>query len=279
MGNHIKTWQRIVQQHHEQTIHAQNATLFSEPKDFWKPFTRFFTQDPTRTSDPEINALLKYIQPDDTILDVGGGAGRLALPIALNSKHVEIVDPSAGMLDSLTETAQKFNIQNVHTTHGEWLEVNAQNATIVICAHVVYGIYEIAEFIDKLSLYADREVILLSFDAPPISWLSPFWEFVYQEKRIAVPALKELVNVLWEKDIFPNIEMIEPSEGKRRKRGYEDIEVAIENIAPRIFISKGSKQEEKLREAIKILMIDNGDGLHMIDQGPERHLAIVRWHT
>ena len=73
--------------------------------------------------------------------------------------------------------------------------------------------------------------------------------------------------------------MIEPSEGKRRKRGYEDIEVAIENIAPRIFISKGSKQEEKLREAIKILMIDNGDGLHMIDQGPERHLAIVRWHT
>ena len=279
MGNHIKTWQKIVRQHHEQTIHAQNATLFAEPKDFWKPFTRFFTQDPTRTSDSEINTLLKYLQPDDTILDVGGGAGRLALPIALNSKHVEIVDPSAGMLDSLTETAAKFNIQNVHTTHGEWLEVNVQNATIVICAHVVYGIYEISEFVDKLSLHADREVILLSFDAPPISWLSPFWEYVYQEKRIAVPGLKELVSVLWEKDIFPNIEMIEPSEGKRKKRGYDDIEIAIENIAPRIFISKGSKQEEKLRQAIKIFMIDNGDGLQMIDQGPERHLAIIRWHT
>ena len=279
MGIHINRWQKIVQQHHEQSIKAQKNSLFAEPKDFWKPLTGFFTQDPTRTSDPEINALLTYIKENDTILDVGGGAGRLALPIALKSKHVNIIDPSKGMLETLTNTAEKFDITNIQTTHSEWLDTNAKTATVVICAHVLYGIFEISEFVDKLSLHADREVILLAFDAPPISWLSPFWEFVYKEKRVAVPALKELMNILWEKNIFPDIEMIQPAEGKRRKRGYDNIEVAVEKIAPRIFVSKGTPQEKNLQKAIKKLMVDTGNGLEMIDKGPERHLAIIRWLT
>ena len=38
--------------------------------------------DPHRSLDPNLEIIASYIQPDDVIVDVGGGAGRISLPLA-----------------------------------------------------------------------------------------------------------------------------------------------------------------------------------------------------
>jgi len=38
--------------------------------------------DPRRPLDPNLEIIASYIQPDDVIVDVGGGAGRISLPLA-----------------------------------------------------------------------------------------------------------------------------------------------------------------------------------------------------
>ena len=38
--------------------------------------------DPRRLLDPNLEIIASYIQPDDVIVDVGGGAGRISLPLA-----------------------------------------------------------------------------------------------------------------------------------------------------------------------------------------------------
>ena len=145
-----------------------------------------------------------------------------------------------------------------------------------------------AEFLDKLSLHAKREVILLTFVSSPMSWLSPFWELIYNEQRIELPGIKELVNVLWEMNIFPDIEMITPSyvsewlehspEGEVRPRTYLNLQEAVEHIAPRLFISLGSPQEKILTDAILKLM-PGDNGLRMNSEKISQRVAIIRWRT
>src|SRR3954451_19465194 len=51
--------------------------------------------DPRRQHEPNLAIIASYVEPDDVIVDVGGGAGRIALPLALRCREVINVDPSA----------------------------------------------------------------------------------------------------------------------------------------------------------------------------------------
>ena len=51
--------------------------------DVWESRSPFFKADPRRTDDVEVDRLAKEVNPATTLLDVGGGAGRFALPLAL----------------------------------------------------------------------------------------------------------------------------------------------------------------------------------------------------
>src|SRR6266542_515525 len=53
--------------------------------------------DPRRALDPSLESIASYIRPDDVIVDVGGGAGRISLPLALRCREVINVEPSRQM--------------------------------------------------------------------------------------------------------------------------------------------------------------------------------------
>src|SRR6266699_2253966 len=53
--------------------------------DHYAPLVQNFQLDPRRQGDPTVDALLALARPDETWLDVGSGAGRYALPLALRA--------------------------------------------------------------------------------------------------------------------------------------------------------------------------------------------------
>src|SRR5712692_2364896 len=53
--------------------------------------------DPRRALDPNLEAIASSIEPNDVIVDIGGGAGRVSLPLALRCREVINVDPSPAM--------------------------------------------------------------------------------------------------------------------------------------------------------------------------------------
>jgi hypothetical protein len=50
--------------------------------------------DPLRPLDPNLAVIASYIEPHDVIIDVGGGAGRISLPLAFRCREVINVEPS-----------------------------------------------------------------------------------------------------------------------------------------------------------------------------------------
>src|SRR5918996_1441570 len=67
--------------------------------DHYAPLVQRFQVDPRRQGDPTLAALAGLARPADTWLDIGAGAGRYALPLALHVREVLAVDASPGMLD------------------------------------------------------------------------------------------------------------------------------------------------------------------------------------
>ncbi len=265
-------WRDRVESHHVQSEAVQDASALDD--DFWRPFASHFRLDPRRTDDPVLERLVRYIGPDQTVLDVGGGAGRFALPMALRCCRVTLVDPSEGMLDEARAGAGEAGIDNLTVVTGTWEEARVEPADVVLCSHVLYGVAEVVPFIRKLEAHAIERVVVLKFINPPQSRLSPFWKAVHDEERIEMPALPELLSVLWEMGIYPDVEMLEP----REAHGYSGREEALDQLRRRLYVVPGTPEDDSLQTSIAELMVETPDGLEIKAALPGRQ-GVVSWWT
>ena len=80
-------------------IAAQQSRIFGpEPQgDPWGAEAGFFRMDPNRDLGTNLRMISSYLRPGDVLVDVGGGAGRVCLPMARYCREVVMVEPSPGM--------------------------------------------------------------------------------------------------------------------------------------------------------------------------------------
>ncbi len=240
----------------------------------WSTLAQRFKDDPRRSDDPVVNLLAGWLTPDSTVLDVGGGAGRHALPLALRSKHVTVVDPSPSMLNALRESAADAGIENVTAVEAGWDEASVDAHDLVLCANVVYGVVDIEPFVRKLAEAArDRVAIVVYMDAP-LSRMSPIWAEVHGEPRIDLPALPELLPVLWDMEIYPNVSMFPPAVGTRT---LPNLDATIAVASHFLYIEPGTEKEARLRETAPRFVVETPQGLMV--KGEERPQGVVWWRT
>jgi hypothetical protein len=269
----LEVWKRRVAAHHEQS-HRARAALGIAARDFWEVVSPFFTADPRRTGDPEVNRLLPEVSPSTTVLDVGGGAGRFALPLALRCRHVTVVEPSPSMGGSLRQIAAGAGIDNVSLAAKTWQEAEVEPADVVLSAHVIYMIEDIHGFVAKLVDHAREKVLMPTFMRPPMARYAPFWRRVHGEVRVELPGAAEFMQVLWEMGIYPNLEMFAPVPF----RAFKDWQVALETLRQRTYVTPDTEGDVRLQKAMRELLIETPDGYSMKGAEPGR-LALISWRT
>ena len=267
--NAIARWKEKVTSHHVQSIRAQGGR---EPEDFWRPFAAHFRENPRRTDDPVVNRLLREIQPQTTVLDVGGGGGRFALPLALQCHQVTVVEPSGSMVETLLEEARLANVRNLSVVKGQWEVAEVEPTDIVLCAHVLYGVEDVQPFIHKLVAHAKDQVLILMFMDSPQSHLSLLWQDVHREERVNLPGLPDLLVLLWEMDIYPHLEMVHTM----APRVFETWEQAREEFRLRLYVAPGTQEDRLLSEAMVELVDKSSEGLVLRGARPRR-LGLLSW--
>jgi hypothetical protein len=158
--------------------------------------------------EPNLAIIASYVDPDDVLVDVGGGAGRLSLPLALLCREVINVDPSAVMLRGFDANATRAGIANARAIEADWLEIDPPQGSFALVNHVTYLTRDIVPFVEKLEITGSRRVLITVSTPPPPSWNRDLFPSVYGEPEEIVPGHVELINVLWGMGIEPDIRML-----------------------------------------------------------------------
>src|SRR5215469_5703604 len=164
--------------------------------------------DPLRPLDRNLAVIASYIEADDVITDVGGGAGRISLPLALRCREVINVEPSPTMRMGFSRNAAGAGITNARIIEGEWPKVDAPAGSVALVNHVTYLTREIVPFIKKLEQAGRRRVLITVNSVPGPSFQRDLYQLVHGEAEEVVPGHVELISVIWEMGILPDIRVL-----------------------------------------------------------------------
>ncbi len=129
--------------------------------DAWGGTTaRRFRNDPHRALDANLRVIASYVEPEDELIDVGGGAGRISLPLALRCREVICVDSSPGMGVEFQESATAAGITNSRFIQSDWLGADGVQGDVTLAANVTYFVGDIESFIRNLEIASRRRVII-----------------------------------------------------------------------------------------------------------------------
>ena len=264
-------WRHMVETEHAQSEEMRGA--IPAPDDHWRPYAVQFRADPRRSDDPLLERLLNFVKSGQTVIDVGAGGGRLALPLALRCRSVVAVEPSASMASVLEQQAEEYGIENVTLVQARWEEAQVDRGDVVLCSHMLYTVLDIEAFVRKLESHARDRVLIVLYNAPPQSQIYPLWKQVHGKDRLPLPSLPQLREVLRELDIDAQVDLMPPQPA----RGFDNPEQAAEQLSRRLYLAAGSPQAERLEKMLPDLLVEE-DGVYRIRDAEPLRPALVWWH-
>jgi molybdenum cofactor cytidylyltransferase len=248
--------------------------------DFYAPVTGLFRADPRRTDEPALDALLRLVEPGETWLDIGAGAGRYALPIALalarSGGRVIALDTSAGMLEALVELQSEHGVADIEVVETRWPPPDDRLARfacdVALIAHVSYDIEGIGPFVRAMESVARRLCVAVLMERQPSSIADACWPPVHGEARIALPALPEFVELLQARGRAPSIDRLE-----REPRRFESREQLEGFLRRQLWVEPGSAADRRFLTALDALIVTDDEGrVGLRDQRP-LPIGIVTW--
>ena len=266
----IETWGEMVRVEHAQSDRIRGV----RPTDTWSQSASQFRADPHRTDARTVEALRSRLHPGETLLDVGAGGGRLALPLALTCSNVTAVEPSPSMCAVLRETARDYGIDNVTIVEAGWLDAEVEPADVALCSHVVYVIEDIGPFVRKMDAHANRLVMAILFQASPISQAYGIWEQVHGERRHALPGLPQFLPVLEELGIQAELTELD----QQPSRTFGSLEEAREGMARWLFVSPGTDAMTRLDHALRDALRED-NGVWRIEGAQPLQPCLVSWES
>lgn len=272
-----EAWAARVRENREQVERHREVP---DGSDFYAPVTSLFRADPARTDDAVLNTLLGLVEPGETWLDIGAGAGRFALPLARRladtGGSVVAVEPSGGMRGALLELAREHRISNVRMVDGRWPDAAAvvRPADVALIAHVGYDIERIGPFVAAMESSVSRLCVAVLMERQPSSVADPCWPLVWGEPRVALPALPAFLEFLEARGSEPAAERVEGA-----PRGFDTPDELAGFLRRQLWVAEGSSADARFRTALEDVIVRREDGRYGVRDQHPAVIGIVTWRA
>lgn len=226
---------------------------------------------------PFTEELLKFqleclaLKGDETILEIGPGKGRLTKELARRAAHVTALDPSQGMIDSLTLTLSEEGIDNVDIIKGSLEDIEKTSVgehDVVVASYSLFmmDMSKCLKMMTKLS--RDRVVVFVPANIRiPVALQNILHG---TDAVIQVPDHVMLFNILWDMG-YPTDVLVKSYTAKRE---YEDLEAAVDEHMR--FHNVPDCKRENMTQYVRSLV--KYDGVRPIIE-QERSTAMLRWRS
>ena len=271
MASAVERWRQQVEARHDQ---GRRLDREHRRGDAWGAgraarFRRIVSE--AATADPLLERVSRLVDGETTVLDVGAGPGRHALPLARLARRVVAVEPSAAMREQLLENAAEAGVTNLVVVEGEWPAAaeRVEPADVVICAHVLYPVAEVEPFLRALDVKARRACFVqLRIGQREGPYLELF-ERVWGEPRHLAPTAVDLFAVAYELGFMANFEVV-PFPAWRR---FDSVDEAVENARQDVLNPEG---KDELVRAYVEPRLERVDGKLALPN-ETRHAGVVWW--
>jgi SAM-dependent methyltransferase len=159
--------------------------------------------------DPFLRRLRRATSASSSVVDVGAGTGRYALPLARDVAHVTAVEPSSAMLAVLEQDARELGVANVRTVPGTWEQAPAEPADVAFSSFVLTLVPDARAFLLKLDAVARHHVLLYLGAYCGDAVLDPLWRHFHGEPRAPGPSFLDALAVLRELGIDAQVRVVE----------------------------------------------------------------------
>jgi SAM-dependent methyltransferase len=175
--------------------------------------------------DPLLDFVLKNVDSQTTILDIGAGNGRWTIPLAQNGKEVTAVEPSSAMRELLDKNIGAANLNNVQVVQSSWDQASVDPHDIVVCAHAMYGSPDFATFVRKIEQHT-RKSCYLAVRLPPSDGILGQLSLAIKGRSHDSPNAIVAYNALYGLGIYANV-LVENDIYRWESKTYQDAFVKV----------------------------------------------------
>ena len=233
----VEEWRRLVRER-EAGSHGH-----SDPR-YWDRRAATFARTTSGRADQFLEVLAPYLSPRKTLIDVGAGAGRHAVPLAEKLEWVTAVEPSEGMRSHLPA------LPNLTVVASSWEDAEVAPADLVICSHVLYGVEDVEPFVEKMQRAARERVFVMLREGSV-----PHQANVLRDRLLGplprITQFSDLFMVLLQLGIYPDVRFI----GYPVLNRYPSLDDAIADSAP-LF---GDAWSEHAAIELEKMLVRDGD--------------------
>lgn len=166
------------------------------PAHLWRRLQR---TEAAGSPSPTTRRVLGLLPQGGSLLDVGAGTGRASLAIAAGGHALTAVERDPGMAEALRREAAAAGVA-ARVIEGSWPEVagEAGEHEVVLSAHVVYDVPDLAPFLRALDRAGRVGVVLEAGERHPWAGLTKYYRALHGLARPDGPTADLLLEVLGE---------------------------------------------------------------------------------
>ncbi len=272
--DYAERWRQIVESRREY-MDGLYARVGRTTANYWASRSDFFRPSVRRQAgpDPFLTRVLDQLTPGMTVLDVGAGGGRYAIPLAAHAREVVAVEPAEPMVRVLHEEAEQAGVTNLRIVQADWLAAAVEPADVVICSHVVYPITDIVPFFRKLD-EKTKKVCLLYLNAGQPPWEDPnLWRRFHDEPMRPQPTYIDAYNVLYQMGIRANVEIV--AFERTGILASPTFEVAVGRVRDSLILDDSPETTSRLEAVVREVMVHDEAGWRLPTRPAQA--AIVWW--
>ena len=154
--------------------------------------------------DQLLDFIVQNIDSQDTVLDVGAGNGRWAIPLAKRVRSVTAIEPSDSIGNMLRENIASAKLDNIQIVKARWEEAIVEKHGVVVCAHAIYASQDFAGFVRKMEQHAKKRCNLAVRLPPHDGIIGELCLSIYGHRHDSPDAIIAY-NALYSMGIYANV--------------------------------------------------------------------------